>query len=83
MKKYSLTISLVLILVFTASLAVLAADKPEETYSKYHNAIKKGDMETMLSCVCKEQRDKFKTMDKAKQTMTFSMINQCSRYHIR
>lgn len=74
MKKYSFTISLILVLVFSLSLVALAADKPEDIYAKYHNAIKKGDMDTMLACVCKQQRDKFKELDKAKQTMTFSMI---------
>ena len=74
MKKYSLTISLILVLVFSASLISFAAEKPEDVYAKYHSAIQKGDMKGMLACVCKDQRAKFDEMDKAKQTMVFSMI---------
>lgn len=74
MKKSSLIISLILVLVFSISSVAFAAEKPEDVYAKYHSAIKKGDMNGMLACVCKAQKDKFNEIDKAQQAMGFSMI---------
>ncbi len=74
MKKFLLTISLTLILVFSISLVAFAAEKPEDVYARSHNAITKGDVKGMLDCVCKQKKDEFIAMDKAKQTMIFSMV---------
>ena len=76
MKKITTLLSIVLLFIFAATISAYALDSPAQVYQKYYNAIKNGDMNAMLNCLCTSQKAQFLQMPENQQKKYFDLIRK-------
>ena len=67
MKKFinTLTVTLVVVFLFSSTANVFAAQTPEKAFEIYNKALKSGNFDEMVNCYTKKRKDRFvKTMEK-------------------